>query len=134
MLQDQIKLSLERVLYPELSHAVVGAAIAVHRGLGPGLLESTYQRALACELEDREIPFRAQVPIALTYRGREVGEFFADLIVDDTIILELKAVDRYASVHSAQLLSYLRATGLRLGMLINFNVPVLWKEIRRVVL
>jgi len=123
----------DRVIYAELSHAIVGAAIEVHRHIGPGQLESVYQRALEQELGFRELPYRALVPIAMLYKGCSVGEFFADFIVDDKIIVELKAVTGFAAVHKAQVLSYLRATDLRLGMLINFNVPVLWRGVHRLV-
>ena len=121
------------VLYAELSHAIVGAAIEVHRRIGPGQLELLYQRALVKELEFREIPHRAQVPIEMLYRGSSIGDMVVDLIVDDTIVVELKAVSKFAAVHTAQVLSYLRATNLRLGLLINFNVPVLWRGVHRVV-
>jgi GxxExxY protein len=132
-LQRQLGVT-ERVLYAELSHAIVGAAIEVHRHLGPGKLESTYQSALDEELSLRGIPHRGQVPIALRYKGRDVGSFVLDFIVDDKVVLELKAVERQHAVHKAQVLSYLHATKLRLGLLINFNVPVLWKGVQRVVL
>ncbi len=112
-------------MYSELSHRIIGAAIEVHRHLGPGQLESVYERALAQELAFREIPHRTQVPITVHYKGCCVGEFFADLIVDDKIVVELKAVTALHAVHVAQTLSYLDAAGLRLGLLINFNVPVL---------
>ena len=124
----------EHLLYRDLSHAIVGAAIEVHRHLGPGQLESTYQRSLEYELELRELPFRAQVPVAATYKGRETGEFFVDLIVDDKVVIELKAVTALMQVHRAQVISYLRATRLRLGLLINFHVPVLYKGVTRVIL
>ena len=120
-------------MYAELSHAIVGAAIEVHRHIGPGQLESVYQQALAHELAAREIPHRTQVPITMRYKGASVGEFFADLIVDDKIIVELKAVAGFHAVHTAQVLSYLRATSLRLGLLINFNTPVLWCGVRRLI-
>ncbi len=123
-----------RVLYAELSHAIVGAAIEVHRHLGPGKLESTYQRALDEELTLRGIAHRGQVPIALRYKGRDVGTFVLDFIVDEAVVVELKAVERQHPVHKAQVLSYLHATTLRLGLLINFNVPVLWRGVQRVVL
>ena len=123
----------EGLLYAELSHAIVGAAIEVHRHLGPGQLEATYERALACELELRRIPYERQVPIAMAYKGRDVGQFCADLIVDGKIIVELKAVTAHHATHVAQVLGYLRATDLRLGLLINFNVPVLWRGVRRLI-
>jgi GxxExxY protein len=124
----------EKILYAELSHSIVGAAIDVHRHLGPGQLESVYERALAHELGLRGIAYWRQVPIELEYKACEVGTFVADLIVDGKIIVELKAVAELQSVHVAQLLGYLRATELRLGLLINFNVPVLYRGVRRVVL
>ena len=122
------------ILYPELSRQIVGAAIAVHRGIGPGQLESVYQRALARELALCGIPYEAQVPIAMYYKGSCVGDFLADFIVDGSVIVELKVVSRVLPVHVAQVLSYLRATNLRLGLLINFEVPVLFRGVRRVVL
>jgi GxxExxY protein len=121
-------------VHPELSHAIVGAAIEVHRRIGPGQLESVYQRSLACELRYRAIAFEAQVPIAMQYRGECVGEFFADFIVDDKVIIELKAVERLHPAHTAQVLSYLRATKLRLGLLMNFNAATLVQGVRRIVL
>jgi len=123
-----------RVLYPELSHAIVGALIEVHRWLGPGQLESTYQNALEKELGLRAIPFRAQVPIAARFKDWEVGEFFADVIVEDAIVLELKAVSNVLPVHRAQLISYLHATRCRLGMLVNFHVPVMVHGVKRIAL
>ncbi|MEO9186861.1 MAG: GxxExxY protein [Kofleriaceae bacterium] len=120
------------LLYGELTEAVIGAAIQVHRWLGPGQLESTYQRALGKELAFCGIRYRAQVPITSRYRGEAVGEFFADFIVEDKIILELKVVSRILAVHRAQVNSYLRATGLQLGLLINFYVPILHMGVKRV--
>ena len=122
------------LLYAELSHAIVGAAIEVHRHVGPGQLESVYQRALASELARRCIAARAQVPIEMLYKGDKVGDFFADFIVDGKIVVELKATDRPHGLHIAQVLSYLRATRLSLGLLINFNAPVLYRGVRRVIL
>ena len=120
-------------MYSELSHRIIGAAIEVHRHLGPGQLESVYERALAQELAFRDIPHCTQVPIAVHYKGSCVGEFVADLIVDDKIVIELKAVTALQPVHVAQTLSYLDATGLRIGLLINFNVPVLCRGVRRLI-
>ena len=126
-------MSTDRVVYAELSHAIVGAAIEVHRHLGPGQLESVYERALGHELRLREIPHRAQVPIPMHYKECAVGELVADLLVDDKIVVELKAVTVLQPVHLAQTLSYVHATRLRLGLLINFNVPVLYRGVRRLV-
>ena len=119
-------------LHSELTGRIIGAAIAVHRELGPGKLESVYERALAIELRTQRVPFRTQVPIRW-YRGESVGDFFADVIVDCKVLVELKAVDALRSVHRAQVLSYLRATGLELGLLINFNVRVLKDGVRRLI-
>jgi GxxExxY protein len=120
-------------LHSELTGKIIGAAIAVHRELGPGKLESVYERALAIELRAQRLPFRTQVPIPMLYRGESVGDFFADLIVDRKVLVELKAVDVLRSVHRAQVLSYLCATGLELGLLINFNVRVLKDGVRRLI-
>jgi GxxExxY protein len=122
------------ILHRELSYAITGAAIEVHRHLGPGQLESTYERALAKELGYRGIAHACQVPITAHYKGDDVGEFFADIVVENKVILELKSVVRLLPVHRSQVLSYLRATGLRLGLVMNFYEPVLWRSIQRVVL
>jgi len=118
----------------ELAKAVIGAAIEVHRELGPGFLESVYEEALCVELKLKGIPFERQVPIAVDYRGYRVGESRLDLLVDQALAVELKAVDVLAPIHHAQVLSYLKALGGRLGLLINFNVPVLKNGIKRIVL
>lgn len=118
----------------ELSHAIVGAAIDVHRCLGPGLLESVYEKALMIELEHRGLKAQSQAPITLEYRGHSVGEFLADIVVESSVMLELKAVNKLNEVHVAQILSYLRATGLRLGLLLNFNCVMLCDGLRRIVL
>lgn len=122
------------LLYKELSYAIGGAVIQVHKHLGPGQLESVYERALAKELAYQGIAHECQVPITAHYKGDPVGEFFADVVVENKVILELKSVAKVLPVHRMQLLSYLRATGMRLGLLINFHAPVVWREIRRVVL
>jgi GxxExxY protein len=113
---------------------VIGAAIEVHRALGPGFLEAVYEEALAVEMELRGIPFRRQVPIALDYKGRPVGEAIVDLLVDECLIVELKAVAALGDIHVAQALSYLRAMDLRLALLINFNVSLLTSGLKRVIL
>ena len=120
-------------LHSELTGTIIGAAIAVHRELGPGKLESVYERALAIELRAQRVPFCTQVPIPMLYRGESVGDFFADLIVDRKVLVELQAVETVRPVHRAQVLSYLRATELELGLLINFNVPVLKNGVRRLI-
>jgi GxxExxY protein len=114
-----------------LTHRVIGAAIDVHRSLGPGLLESVYEEALCVELTWLGIPFARQVSLHVDYRRHRVGEAKLDLLVDQRLIIELKAVDRIAPIHLAQLLSYLKITKLRLGLLINFNVTELRSGIKR---
>ncbi|MDF1552155.1 MAG: GxxExxY protein [Deferrisomatales bacterium] len=117
-----------------IAKVVIGAAIEVHRVLGPGFLESVYEEALAHEFGLRGIAFERQAPVAVNYKGHPVGEGRLDLLVGGVLIVELKAVDQLAPIHHAQLLSYLKATGLSLGLLINFKVPVLKRGIKRVVL
>lgn len=117
-----------------LSNMVIGAAMDVHRILGPGLLESAYEECLCRELVLRGIPFTRQVPLPLEYKGIQVDcAYRMDLLVDDCLILEIKSAARIEPVHEAQLLTYLRLKGLWLGLLINFNVPVLKDGIRRLV-
>jgi GxxExxY protein len=113
---------------------LLGAAVEVHRILGPGLLEGIYEEALACELDSRGIPYARQPAIELAYKGRVIGDLRPDLVVQGSVIVELKAVDRLAPVHLAQALSYLRATDLPLALLINFNAPLLLRGVRRVIL
>ena len=118
----------------ELAHDVVDAAVEVHRVLGPGFVESVYEQALCVELSLRGIPFGRQLPIAVGYKGRQVGQHQLDLLIADRLIVELKAVESLAPIHGVQLRSYLKATGRTLGLLINFNVPLLRQGIRRVIL
>jgi GxxExxY protein len=111
---------------------VIGAAIEVHRALGPGLLESAYEECLCHELGLRAITFRRQVPLSVRYKtvSLECG-YRVDLVVEDKLILELKTVEKILPVHEAQLLTYLRLSGTQTGLLINFNVPVLKNGVRR---
>ncbi len=115
-----------------LTHRIIGAAMRVHSDLGPGLLESVYQNALCVELQEQGMRFRAEQPVDVIYRGRHVGHLYADIIVEGRVILELKSVENLAPIHSAQLITYLKATGLRTGLLINFNVRHLRDGIKRV--
>lgn len=112
----------------------IGAAIEVHRALGPGFLEKIYQEALCLELQAREIRFERERPVAVHYRGVSIPGQRIDLIVDTCLIVELKATEALDTAHTAQLISYLRTTGLRLGLLLNFNRPTLRDGIRRIVL
>ena len=118
----------------QLAHRVIGAALEVHKTLGPGFLETVYEEALCIELELQNILFKRQYQMETIYKGRQVGMGRLDLIVGDKLIIELKAVDLLAPIHTAQVLSYLKATGFSLGLLINFNVPILKEGIKRVVL
>jgi GxxExxY protein len=119
----------------ELSEAVIGAAIEVHRALGPGLLESAYEICLCRELAVRDLPFRCQQPIPIEYKGAKLDcGYRADVIVDSRLLVEVKAVDQLHAIHEAQLLSYLKLGGWQIGLLINFNVRLLKHGIRRRVL
>ena len=118
----------------ELAPKVIGAAIEVHRHLGPGYLESVYEEAVAIEFGLRDIPFERQVPVSRDYKGHKVGEGRLDFLVGKKLLGELEAVETLIPVHKAQVISYLKATGLHLALLINFNVPVLRDGIQRIVL
>jgi GxxExxY protein len=118
----------------ELSNQVIGAAIEVHRHLGPGLLESTYEACLRKELTLRGIPFTYQVALPVEYKGLQLDcAYRMDILVDDLVILEPKSVEKLEPIHQAQLLTYLRLSKLWLGLLINFNVVVLKQGIKRLV-
>lgn len=118
----------------ELSYKVIGAAIEVHRELGPGLLESIYEVCLCRELSLRNLKFKKQVEVPIIYKGVKLDTAYRlDLIVEDILIVELKAIENLMPVHEVQLLTYLRLNKLWLGLLINFNEPVLNKGVRRVV-
>jgi GxxExxY protein len=132
-----MKLLVPTELPPDLEHLVretIGSCIAVHRELGPGLLEAIYPRAVAVELEARGIRFELERSIPVRYRGQVICHQRLDVFVDGRLILEIKAVERILAIHVAQVISYLRLTGARIGLLINFNVPSLAQGIRRVVL
>jgi GxxExxY protein len=111
----------EKIIYKELSYKIVGLAIQVRKELGFGFLEKVYENALMILLEENGIKAEQQVPIKVRFHGRVVGDFIADILVENAIILELKAQDKIADVHKAQTLNYLKATGLRLAILINFG-------------
>jgi len=119
----------------ELSNQVIGAAIEVHRHLGPGLLESAYQQCLAYEFSERGIPFELEKPAPVEYKGVRLDcGFRLDFLVGGLVIVELKAVDQLTPVHQAQVLTYLRLTGCKLGLLLNFNEWRLADGIKRLVL
>jgi len=116
-----------------MSHAVIGAAIEVHRCLGPGLLESVYQSALCRELWLRGVNAERHLPVNVRYKGAELGTTLRlDLLVEGCVVVEVKSVAELALVHRAQLLTYLKLTGYQVGLLINFNVTLLRHGIRRV--
>jgi GxxExxY protein len=116
----------------ELTEQIIGAAIEVHRALGPGLLESVYESCLAHELCLRGVPFESQKQVVVRYKAVQLAsELRADFIVDGKVVVELKAVDAVLPVHRAQLLTYLRLTKCEVGLLINFNVEQLTKGIER---
>jgi GxxExxY protein len=117
--------------FENLSKKIIGAAIRVHRELGPGFLESIYEEALKVEFSKNAFKFESQKEIKIEYLGVEVGVHRLDLVVENIIIIELKAVKELADIHFAQLRSYLKATGLKVGLLLNFAKPSL--EIKRVV-
>jgi GxxExxY protein len=122
------------ILENKLSDAVIGAAIEVHKALGPGLLESAYQACLRRELDLRGISYEPQRPLPIEYKGEPVDcGYRLDLIVEGMLVVELKSVEQLLPIHEAQLLTYLRLTGIHLGLLINFNVPVLRQGIKRMV-
>jgi GxxExxY protein len=118
----------------ELAHRVIGAAIEVHRHLGPGFFEAVYEEALAIEFGLRDIAFERQKTIKVDYKEAVVGEGKLDFLVASRLIVELKTVEALSPIHKAQVISYLRATRLHLGLLINFNVPVLKNGLQRVIL
>lgn len=118
----------------EITARVIGAAIEVHIALGPGLLESAYEECLSQELQLRGISFERQKPLPVEYKGARLDcGYRLDMVVEDRVILELKACDGIEEIHKAQILTYLRLSGLKLGLILNFNVPVMKEGIVRVV-
>lgn len=117
----------------ELAERTIGAAIEVHKQLGPGFLEAFYEEALSIELDERGIPHERQVPTRLTYKGRVLGDARVDMVVGGDLVVELKTVDSLQPVHRAQALAYLKALDLPLGLLMNFNTALLKKGLRRVI-
>ena len=117
----------------ELASRVIGAAIHVHRVLGPGHLESVYEKAICIELTKRGIRCISQFPFTVMYEGTPVVDSRGDVLVEDMLLLELKAVEQFAPIHQAKTLAYLKALNLHLGLLINFNVPLLKDGIKRII-
>lgn len=123
------------LLYEELTSEIIGAAIEVHRVLGPGLLESAYEECLCRELELRQVRFQRQVALPVSYRGLQLDcGYRLDLVVEEKVVLEIKAVESLAPIHQAQLMTYLRLSSLRAGLLMNFNVVLMKDGIKRIVL
>ena len=121
--------------FDELSNKVIGCAIEVHRELGPGLLESTYEQCLAYELTEAKIPFKLQVELPVEYKRIKLAcGYRIDLLADDRLIVELKSVDQLLKIHEAQILTYMKLAAVRVGLLINFNVDVLRRGVKRFVL
>lgn len=118
----------------DLTGRIIGCAIEVHRSLGPGLLESVYESALAVELEMRGVHYQRQVEIPIKYRGKVIGVHKLDFIVENAVVLELKSVERFDPVFEAQVLTYMRIANLKLGLLINFNSRLLHEGIKRFIL
>ena len=119
-------------LETDLTERIIGCAIEVHRHLGPGLLESVYESATCLELRSVGLPFARQVGVPLLYKGELIAEHRPDLVVDDRVVVEIKSVERFNPVFLAQMLTYLRVTGLHVGLILNFNRAVIKEGVRRV--
>ncbi|HXM21889.1 MAG TPA: GxxExxY protein [Terriglobales bacterium] len=123
------------LLEQQITEAIIGAAIEVHRELGPGLLESAYEECFCHELHLRDLTFRRQVELPVAYKGLKLDcGYRLDVVVEDAVIVELKSIEQISPIHQAQLLTYLRLAGKKVGLLINFNVAVLKNGIVRRVL
>ena len=114
-----------------LTHQIIGCAIEVHRQLGPGLLEGTYEKALCLELEDANLRYTRQVPVPVLYKAHVIGEHRPDLVVGERVLVEIKSVEALHAMHQAQILAYMRVLRLPIGLLMNFNSRVLRTSIRR---
>jgi len=115
----------------QLTEKIIGCAIEVHRTIGPGLLEATYEAALCVELEASNLKYLRQPVFPVIYKSRTIGEYRLDLIVEDAVVVEVKSVERFDPIFEAQVLTYLRVTGKKIGLLINFNSRFLKDGIRR---
>ena len=117
----------------QLTRLIIGCAIKVHRVFGPGLLEAPYRLALALELKNASLPFQIEVPLDVGYEGRDLGTGYKmDFVVDNIVVIEVKAIDRLLPIHRQQLITYLKLSGYPAGLLINFNVPLLKEGVIRV--
>jgi GxxExxY protein len=125
--QEEIRLKpirrypMNNIIHKELSDTIIGLAISVHRELGPGLLESAYEEGMVWELKHADIPFQRQQVYPLNYKGDYIGGYIADLVVDNKLILELKSVSALTEIMTAQVINYLKLSGISVGYLINFN-------------
>jgi len=125
---------LEKQRLDSLTEKIIGAAITVHRVLGPGLLESAYEECLCYELSQLGLSFKRQVPLPVRYKEVKLDcGYRMDIVVEGTVVVEIKAVERLIPVHDAQLLSYLKLSNVRVGLLLNFHVPVLKNGLKRIV-
>jgi GxxExxY protein len=118
----------------DLTDRIIACAIEVHKQLGPGLLESVYETALCLELTDAQLPFKRQIGVPLHYKGQLISEHRPDLVIADRVIVEVKSIERLDPIHTAQMITYLRVTGVRTGLVLNFNTAMLSHGIRRVLL
>jgi len=133
--QALILLREKQMEQDELTRKVIGCAMEVHKALGPGLLESVYEKCLAIELADNDIKHETEKAINVEYKGKELDcGFRADFVIEDELIVELKAVDKILQIHEAQLLTYMKLANIKTGLLINFNVMLLKDGIKRFVL
>lgn len=124
----------QNVRHDELTEKIIGAAIEVHRALGPGLLESTYEVCLCRELDLKGLKFKRQVTLPVTYKGVKLDAGYRlDIIVEEQVVLELKAVQSLEEIHEAQLITYLKLSGYKVGLLMNFNVLYLKRGLKRIV-
>lgn len=132
---EEMSVDIASVRSPDqITEKIIGSAIAVHKALGPGLLESAYEECLCFELAEAGLEFKRQVALPVVYKGVKLDcGYRMDVVVEESVIIEIKAVERIVPVHEAQLLSYLKLTGIKVGLLLNFHVPVLKSGIKRIV-
>ena len=121
-------------VHDPLTKRIIGCAISVHRTLGPGLLETQYEEAMCIERTESGLEYMRQVGVPVCYRGRIIGEYRPDLVVEERVVVEIKSVERLIGVHQAQLLAYMRILNMSVGLLLNFNSEVLRTGIRRLVI
>jgi GxxExxY protein len=121
-------------IHDALTDRIIGCAISVHKTLGPGLMEATYEEALCLELTDEGLPFTRQIGVPIFYRGHLIGEYRPDLVVDGRVVVEIKSVERLIGVYRAQVLAYMRVLNVPVGLLVNFNGEVLRTGIKRLVI